>query len=189
MSLISIAYFSTFLHEFCKWQVSMTFGCWTVTLLSWSWHCSVSTNVPCCESCHLIFVIHDTSSYHWWFKCDSAMNQVELLAGGSHTGHITSSCMMSSQMIKMFASITPHRAESKLWLNYHCLCLATTHLLICNLTYPDHSSGQSGHLTWPKFKFSNWPFRFKIICFYASWCREYYGVSLSSLPFLVLSYL
>ena len=72
----------------------------------------------------------------------TAMNQVQLLNGDSRAGHMTLSCMTSSQVTKTFSSITPHRIEVETWARCHCVCLVKTHRSICNMTYLGHLSGQ-----------------------------------------------
>ena len=98
------AYFSTFLPKFCKWQVSMSFSFWACLFvlkvsvsprqvsLSSSCHDTVNANVPCLRIFPLVlFNIHDESSYPWWFKCNSALNQAQLQADDLRTGPMTSS--------------------------------------------------------------------------------------------------
>ena len=48
---------------FRKTRSPMTFGCRAMTLFPRSCHDPVNVNVPCCEYFHLIFDIHDKSSY------------------------------------------------------------------------------------------------------------------------------
>ena len=106
----------------------------------------------------------------WWrFKCNSAMNQVQLLAGNPRTGHMTSSYMASSQVTKTFTSITSHRTDIEPWASYivfvysrHIDWYAKWPTLVIHqvrsfdLMLSDEL--RSGHLTWPKIKFSNWLF-------------------------------
>ena len=114
----------------------------------------------------------------------TAMNQVQPLNGDLHTGHMTSSCMTSSQVTKTFTWITFHRIEIEPWARCHCVCLVKTHRMICNMTYLGHLSGQ---VIWPDLR-SNFQIDLsgsKCTCFDASWREEYDGVSRFSLSFLV----
>ena len=60
--MFCIAYFLTFLHKVCKWQVSMTFRCRAMTLFSRSYHGPFDANAHCCGSFWLFFNICDESS-------------------------------------------------------------------------------------------------------------------------------
>ena len=51
-------------------------------------------------------------------SCNSAMNQVELLAGDPGTGYIMSSYTTSSQVTKTFPSITSQRIEIEPWVGF-----------------------------------------------------------------------
>ena len=139
----------------------MTFGCWAMTLCSSSCHDHLTANFHCCGSFQLFFDIHDKSGSPWRFKCNSPMSQAQLLAGDPRTGHMTSSYMMSSHVTKTSTSITPHRIEVEPLVRSHCVCLVKTHKLICNMTYLGHPDLGWGRLTWPKVKFSDWPFGVK----------------------------
>ena len=114
----------------------------------------------------------------------TAMNQVQPLNGDLHTGHMTSSCMTSSQVTKTFTSITLHRIEIEPWARCHCVCLVKTHRMICNMIYLGHLSGQ---VIWPDprsiFQIDlSWS---KCTYFDASWQEEYDGVLRFSLSYLV----
>ena len=59
--LLYFLLFCIFSHKLCKWQVSMTFACWSMTLSLRSCQDPVNANVPCCDSFHLMLDIHDKS--------------------------------------------------------------------------------------------------------------------------------
>ena len=150
-----------------------------MTLFSRSCHDPFNADVHCCESFQLFFDIHDKSCYQWRFKCNSEINQVQLLAGHPITGHMT-----SSQVTKIFTSITPHRIGLQPWEMCHCVCLVKTHRMMCNMIYLGHSSGQ---VIWPDLR-SNFQIDLsgsRCICFDASWREEYDGPSCFSLSFFV----
>ena len=86
---LCIAYLSTFLNKVQKWQFPMTFSCWAYDLVLKVMSRPINANVPCCES-SLLFHINDKFGCPWRFKCNSATNQVQLLASGLRTGHMTS---------------------------------------------------------------------------------------------------
>ena len=48
-------------------------------------------------------------------QMDTAMNKVQLMSGDIHTGHMTSSCMTSAQVTKIFTSINIHKIEIEPW--------------------------------------------------------------------------
>ena len=72
----------------------------------------------------------------------TAMNHEQPLNGDLHAGHMTSSYMMSSQVMKTFMSITLYRIEIEPWARCHYVCLFKTHRMICNMTYLVHLAGQ-----------------------------------------------
>ena len=113
-----------------------------MTLPSMSYHDPVNANVLCCDYFFLFFDTHDKTSYPWRFKCNSAMDQVQLLAGDPRTGHMTSSYITTWQATKTLTSITPDRIELEPCARCHCVCLVTTHRLIWTMTYLGHSSCQ-----------------------------------------------
>ena len=74
-------------------------------------------------------------------------NESSAIAGlWTRSGHMTLSCMTSSQVTKTFRSVTPHRIEVEPRARCLCVCLVETHRLICNMTYLGHLSGQ---VIWP----------------------------------------
>ena len=74
-----IRYFLALLSK----QVASFCDLWLLNydLFSTTCHDLVNENVPCCESFHLLFYIHDKSRYPWRLKCNSAMHQASLSAG------------------------------------------------------------------------------------------------------------
>ena len=116
-------------------------------------------------------------------QMDTAMNQVQQLNGDLHTGHMPSSCMTLSQVIRTFTSTTLDRIETEPWATCHCVCLIKTRRMICNMTYLGHLLGQvilpdlrsnfHINLSWSKFT-----------CFDASWKRN----TMVFRVFLYLSY-
>ena len=88
------------------------------------------------------------------------MNQLQLLTSDPSTGHMT-----SPQVTKTFIPTTSHRIDVEPWARCHCVCLVKTYRLICNIyDLPGSLIGPS-YLTWPKVKFSYWPFRVKMHVF------------------------
>ena len=95
--------FQPFLHNVCKWQIITTFSFWAMNLFTSPCHYPVNANAPSCESLLSLFYIHDDSTMmmnSWQFKCNYAMNQVELPAGDLRKGRMTPSHMTSSQVTK-----------------------------------------------------------------------------------------
>ena len=169
-------FFSTFLHKVCKWQLSMTFGCWSMILFSRLCNDPFNATAHCCGSFQLYFDTYDKSSYLWRFNCKSAAIQMQLLVGDPRTGHMTSLYMTSLQVTKTFTSITPHRIKVEPWARYHCVCTVKRHRLTSNMTYPVHSSGQA---IWPdlRLNFQIDLFGSTCLCFDASRRGEYDGFS------------
>ena len=107
------------------------------------------------------------------------MNQVQLLNGDPHLGHMT-----SSQVTKTFTPITSHRIEIEPWARCLCVCIVKTHRLICNMTCLGHLSGQVIWL-YPRSIFQISLSGSRCIWFDASWREEYDGLSRFSLSFLI----
>ena len=114
----------------------------------------------------------------------TAMNQIQPLSGDLCTGHMTSSCMTSSQVTKTFTSITPHRIEIEPWARCHCVFLVKTHRMYA--IWPTWDICQVRSFAWLKVKFSNWPFEVKMHMFRCvltrgiRWCFAFFSFFLSS---------
>ena len=109
------------------------------------------------------------------------MNQVEPLNGDLHTGHVTSSCMTSSQVTKTLTSITLHRIEIEPW----ALCLSRQDALN-DVQYDLRGSFiRSGFLPDLRLNFQINLWGSKFIFLGASWREEYDSVSCFALSLLV----
>ena len=113
----------------------MTFCCWATNLFSRSCHDLVIQMFPVVNISTRFAESMINLSYPWRFECNSAMNQVQLLASDPRTGRMTSSYMTSSQATKALTSITPRRKEVEPWARRHCICLVKMHRLISTDTW------------------------------------------------------
>ena len=162
----------------------MTFHCWVMTLFSRSCHSPFDANVPCCGSFQLFFDIHDKSSYLWWSKCIkqwikcncwpvTPYRSYDIIMYDVNTGHKSIYINNSSQnrgRVMVRVSLCLSRQDGSTDMQY-------------DLPGP---FSRSGNLTWPKVKFSNWPFMVKIHMLWCiltrgiRWCFMFFSISLSS---------
>ena len=103
----------------------------------------------CCKFSNLISDINDKYIYPWRSKCNSALNQVQLIAGNTQKviWHIWRHRRLQNRSRQCLLS--PHRIALESWARCHCVCLIITHQLICNMTCLGPSSDQ---VIWPDLR-------------------------------------
>ena len=115
-----------------------------------SCHDPVYANAPGCEHFLLFFDIHDTSSYLWRFKCNSAVKQVSMLVSNPVEvvwRHLIGRYLWSRNVYVNYSWQNIIRGVCKC----HCACIAMTNRLIA--TWPTWVIHQvtSFYLSWGRF--------------------------------------
>ena len=127
----------------CTLQVSMTFGCWAMTLISRSCDDPFDENVHCCGSFQLFstsminLAIWDSNAIWQWMKSTASRwppsRSYDVIAGHENI-HVNNS---SQNRLRAVGAVPL------------CLSRKDASTVICNMHYLGHSSGQ---VIWPDLR-------------------------------------